>query len=91
MGTKARDIRRDVRRIAMAPQQQAATERQASIAAQGEQRADDYDPPAATEEERLTKNRFEAHFAFVVNPPMVKRSRLDHFGMGTTSGRKGDA
>lgn len=40
-------------------------------------RADDYSPPAATEQERLTKARFEAHFAFLLNPPMVKRATVD--------------
>jgi len=48
-----------------------------------EAREDDYDPPAATEKERLTKRRYQAHHAFSLNTPMYKRSRLDHFGMGT--------
>ena len=55
-----------------------------------DQREDDYFPPAATENERLTARRFEAHHAFLLNPPMQKRSRLDHFGMGVVSGRTYD-
>ena len=44
----------------------------------------EYDPPAMTEEERLGKRRYEAYFAFEMGHPPVKRSRLDHFGMGMT-------
>lgn len=45
------------------------------------ERADDYEPLAATEAERLIKRRFDAHFAFYLNPPMVQRSDLDPFGL----------
>lgn len=51
-----------------------------------DQREDDYYPPAATEKERLTARRFNAHHAFLLNTPVQKRSRLDHFGMGAVSG-----
>lgn len=84
MSMKARDVRSDLWRAKMAPMQAAAQPQQN---APNEQRADDYEPPAATEQERLTKNRFDAHFAFYLNPPMQKRSRLDHFGMGAVSGQ----
>lgn len=47
-----------------------------------DQRADDYEPPAATEEERRTRHRFDAHFAFTVNAPSVKREGFFHHGRG---------
>lgn len=47
----------------------------------------DLDPDAMTEEERLAKRRYQAGFAFETNPPMVQRSRLDHFGWGIEEAR----
>lgn len=38
--------------------------------------AHDLDPPSMTEEERLAKRRYEAHFAFEMNHPPVSRATL---------------
>jgi len=42
----------------------------------------EWTPDAMTDEERLSHRRFEAGHAFEMNAPPVKRSRLDHFGLG---------
>lgn len=46
--------------------------------------AHDLEPPSIDERERLEKKRGDAAFAFEMDHPPYKRSRLDHFGQGVT-------
>lgn len=43
-------------------------------------------PLARTDTERLELKREDAGFAFELNHPPIKRSRLEHFGLGHGKG-----